>query len=49
MRYVFHSEALTVLIGEQLDDQQWLSNLIQLTASELPAPKQKKSQPKQVI
>jgi len=37
------------LIGEQLDDQQWLSNLIQLTASELPAPKPKKSQPKQVI
>ena len=43
MRYVFHSEALTVLIGEQLNDQQWLSNLIQLTASELPAPKPKKS------
>lgn len=37
------------LIGEQLNDQQWLSNLIQLTASELPAPKPKKSQPKQVI
>lgn len=35
------------LIGEQLDDQHWLSNLIQLTASELPAPKPKKSKPKQ--
>jgi DNA transformation protein and related proteins len=34
------------LIGEQLDDQQWMSNLIQLTASELPAPKPKKSKPK---
>lgn len=35
------------LIGEQLDDQHWLSNLIQLTASEPPAPKPKKSKPKQ--
>lgn len=34
------------LIGAQLDDQQWMSNLIQLTASELPAPKPKKSKPK---
>lgn len=34
------------LIGEQLDDQQWMSNLIQLTASEIPAPKLKKSKPK---
>ena len=31
------------LIGEQLDDRQWMSSLIQLTASELPAPKPKKS------
>ncbi len=35
------------LIGEQLDDQQWLSTLIQLTARELPVPKPKKSKPKQ--
>ena len=34
------------LIGEQLEDRQWMSNLIQLTASELPAPKPKKSKPK---
>jgi DNA transformation protein and related proteins len=34
------------LIEEQLDDRQWMSNLIQLTASEVPAPKQKKSKPK---
>lgn len=34
------------LIGEQLDDRQWLSNLIQITARELPAPKPKKSKPK---
>ena len=34
------------LIGEQLDDQHWMSNLIQLTASELPAPKPKKAKPK---
>lgn len=32
-----------LLIGEQLDDQEWISNLIQLTASELPAPKPKKT------
>jgi DNA transformation protein and related proteins len=32
-----------LLIGEQLDDQEWISNLIRLTASELPAPKPKKS------
>jgi DNA transformation protein and related proteins len=31
------------LIGEQLDDQYWMSNLIRLTASELPVPKPKKS------
>jgi DNA transformation protein and related proteins len=30
------------LIGEQLDDREWISNLIQLTASELPVPKPKK-------
>jgi DNA transformation protein and related proteins len=30
------------LIEEQLDNSQWLSELIQLTASELPAPKPKK-------
>ncbi len=34
------------LIGEQLEDQQWMSNLIQLTAGELPAAKPKKSKPK---
>jgi DNA transformation protein and related proteins len=32
-----------LLIGEQLDDREWISNLIRLTASELPAPKPKKS------
>lgn len=31
------------LIREQLDDRHWMSNLIQLTARELPAPKPKKS------
>jgi DNA transformation protein and related proteins len=31
------------LIGEQLDDREWMSNLIQLTASELPVPKPKKA------
>jgi DNA transformation protein and related proteins len=34
---------LHLLIGEQLDDREWISNLIRLTASELPAPKPKKS------
>ncbi|MBW4440941.1 MAG: TfoX/Sxy family protein [Plectolyngbya sp. WJT66-NPBG17] len=34
------------LIGEQLDDRQWLSDLIQLTANEVPAPKPKKLKPK---
>jgi DNA transformation protein and related proteins len=34
------------LIEEQLDDRQWMSNLIQLTANELPAPKPKKAKPK---
>ncbi len=33
------------LIGEQLDNQHWMSNLIQVTASELPAPKPKKAKP----
>jgi DNA transformation protein and related proteins len=31
------------LIGEQLDDREWISNLIRLTASEIPAPKPKRS------
>jgi DNA transformation protein and related proteins len=34
------------LIGEQLDDRQWMSNLIQVTASEVPAPKTKKAKSK---
>lgn len=34
-----------LVIGEQLDDHQWMSSLIELTASELPAPKPKKSKP----
>jgi DNA transformation protein len=34
------------LMGEQLDDRHWMTNLIQLTASELPAPKPKKSKSK---
>lgn len=34
------------LIGEQLDNQHWMSNLIRLTASEIPAPKPKKLKPK---
>jgi TfoX/Sxy family transcriptional regulator of competence genes len=34
------------LIDEQLEDQQLLSTLIQLTANELPVPKPKKSKPK---
>jgi DNA transformation protein and related proteins len=33
------------LIEDRLDDREWMSNLIQLTASELPPPKPKK--PKQ--
>jgi DNA transformation protein and related proteins len=33
------------LIGEQLDDRDWMSNLIQLTASEIPAPRPKKLKP----
>jgi DNA transformation protein and related proteins len=31
------------LIGEQLDAREWMSHLIQLTASELPAPKPRKA------
>jgi len=34
------------LIGEQVDDRHWMTNLIQLTASELPTPKPKKSKSK---
>jgi DNA transformation protein and related proteins len=34
------------LIDERLDDREWMSNLIQLTATELPVPKPKKSKPK---
>jgi DNA transformation protein and related proteins len=34
------------LIGEQLDDRQCMSNLVQLTASEVPAPKPKKAKSK---
>ena len=34
------------LIGEKLDDRHWMTNLIQLTASELPTPKPKKSKSK---
>jgi DNA transformation protein and related proteins len=30
------------LMGEQLDDRHWMSNLIQLTTSELPVPRPKK-------
>ncbi len=35
------------LIDDRLDDREWLSNLIQITATELPAPKPKKPKPKQ--
>ncbi len=31
------------LIGDQLDNKQWLSHLIEITASEIPAPKPKKA------
>lgn len=34
------------LISEQLDDQHWMSNIIRLTASEIPAPKPKKAKSK---
>jgi DNA transformation protein and related proteins len=34
------------LITDQLDNQQWLSELIQITANELPAPKPKKPKAK---
>jgi DNA transformation protein and related proteins len=35
------------LIDDRLDDREWLSNLIQITATELPAPKPKQPKPKQ--
>ncbi|HWQ25917.1 MAG TPA: hypothetical protein VN367_03950, partial [Chlorobaculum sp.] len=36
------------LVGEELDDREWLSTLIRITGSELPEPKPKKpKQPKQ--
>jgi len=31
------------LIGDRLDDREWLSNLIRITETELPAPKPKKA------
>jgi DNA transformation protein and related proteins len=34
------------LIGEQLDNREWMSNLIRLTANELLAPKSKKPKSK---
>ena len=34
------------LVDGQLDDRQWISNLIRITASELPAPKPKKPRAK---
>jgi DNA transformation protein len=34
------------LIGEQLDDRHFISSLIRLAVSELPAPKPKKAKPK---
>jgi hypothetical protein len=34
---------LYFLNEEQLNDREWMSNLIQLTASELPAPKPRKA------
>lgn len=36
------------LISEQLDEREWMSNLIRLTASVLPLPKPKKPKSKQV-
>ena len=32
----------SLLIGERIEDSQWLSELVRITASELPAPKPKK-------
>lgn len=32
----------TFLIGAQIDDSEWLSELVMITAAELPAPKPKK-------
>ncbi len=37
------------LIIDRLNDREWMSELIRLTASELPLPKPKKSKPKQAI
>lgn len=34
------------LIEDRLDDQEWLANLIRVTAAELPVPKAKKSKPR---
>jgi TfoX/Sxy family transcriptional regulator of competence genes len=34
------------LIGDQLEDKDWISNLIRITAAELPEPKPKKSKSK---
>jgi TfoX/Sxy family transcriptional regulator of competence genes len=31
-----------ILVGERLDDQDWMSSLIEVTANELPTPKPKK-------
>ena len=35
-----------LLIDERLDDREWISALIRITAAELPVPKPKKSVPK---
>lgn len=34
------------LIGEQIDDKEWISELVRLTEQELPPPKPKKKKPK---
>jgi hypothetical protein len=36
------------MAGEQLDDRHWISNLIRLIVSELPAPKPKKAKRKKI-
>ncbi|TNJ38896.1 TfoX/Sxy family protein [Chlorobaculum thiosulfatiphilum] len=33
---------LHLLVGEELDDREWLSKLIRVTARELPAPKERR-------
>ena len=33
------------LVGDQLDDREWLTNLVRATEGELPAPKPKKRKP----